>query len=127
MQFEQFQEEDGKNIINITVRKNNGEVETPKQNIGNIINITVGKNDSIMQEENPENFINHNIPYNTGEQRQDIPTHIVYNSPINHSEENQYLEYTDEKYKMYQYYLLGGIFFALIFLIVLVILYKQGV
>jgi hypothetical protein len=100
MQFEQFQEKDGKNIINITVEKD----------------------DSEALKTDTEKFIHEkdiSLPQNTtAEQEKKAP---VITNEIKINPEN-----SDRKYERYQYLLLGGIILTSVLLVTIIILYVKG-
>jgi hypothetical protein len=100
MQFEQFQEEDGKNVINITVEKNDSEkLKTDAE-------IFMHKKDTDLLQ----------IKINQEKKVENVGTEETKNN----SQE------LDKKYERYQYMILGGIILTLIFLITIIILYIKG-
>lgn len=111
MQFEQYQEEDGKNIINITVEKDDS--EALKKDAEKFID---GKGTQISSTSLTSSDTSA-IPEKTEIKKTSTSSD---NSAINNEDDK------DEKYKKYEYILLGGIIFTLILLIVLIILYKKG-
>lgn len=110
MQFEQFQEKNGKNIINITVE--NDDSETLKQDAENYINKSVSHNSPKEEDKKETPVIIH--------QQKKVEVKKVENKVED-------VEDKDDKYKKYQYLLLGGIIFTLILLVILIILYNKGI
>lgn len=115
MQFEQYQEEDGKNIINITVEKDDS--EALKKDAENFID---GKGTQISSTSLTSSDTSI-IPEKTEIKKVEKPLPLG-GVGVGQNKDSE----IEDKYKKYQYLLLGGIVFTFILLIILIILYKKG-
>ncbi len=100
MQFEQFQEEGEKNIINITVEKDDSEaLKTDAEKFIHEKDISLLQNTTTEQEKEAP-----------------VMTNEIKINP----------ESSDQKYERYQYLLLGGIILTSVLLVTIIILYVKG-
>lgn len=126
MSFEQFQEEDGKNIINITIGKNNNEI--PNKNIENFIDQAFLPNAleeqvkktsaSLIIDELKKIEMNSVSNKNSNELKSD--------STKNYIETKKDIVEVKDEYVKKEYYTLSGIIFAWILFFILLILYQKG-
>lgn len=131
MRFEQYQNEDGKNIINISIGKDDNTIvqETSEKSTPEIVSSDAPTSPKVEEKINgTESLIIEElkkIEMNTSENRNKVIVKpVYYKDPTMMSGDAEEIK---EEYTKREYYTLSGIVFSLILLVVLFILYQKGI